>query len=87
MNRKNLPSLFMLTAGAIMCIITYVMKFSVLAKLVSLLCVMVLFGIMGGVLKWTLDYFDRQNEEILRAAEAERQAEEAEAAAMEDVQI
>lgn len=85
MNRKNLPALFMLTAGAIMCIVTYAMKFSVLAKLVSLFVVLVIFGILGGVLQWTLNYFEMQNEEKLKAEAAEMEA--AEAAITEDVQI
>ncbi len=36
-------------------------------KLVSLLVVLVIFLMLGNVLKWTLDYFDRQNEEKLKA--------------------
>ena len=85
MNRKNLPALFMLTAGGIMCIVTYVMDFSVLGKLVSLFLVMLVFGILGGILQWTLEYFDRQNEEALKSAEAEGGEEET--ATTEDVQI
>ena len=32
-----------------------------------LLVVLVIFLMLGNVLKWTLDYFDRQNEEKLKA--------------------
>lgn len=63
MNRKNLPLLLMLTAGAVTCIITFIQDYSVLAKLVSLLAVLVIFYLLGSVLRWTLDRFDRQNEE------------------------
>lgn len=62
MNRKSLPLILMLVAGAVTCIITYVMNYSVLAKLVSLLIVLLIFFFLGSVLKWTLDYFDSQNE-------------------------
>ncbi len=63
MNRKNLPLLLMLTAGAVTCVITYVMEFSMVAKLVSLFLILVLFYLFGSILKWTLDFFERQNEE------------------------
>lgn len=63
MNRKNLPLLLMLTAGAVTCIITYVMDYSMVIKLVSLFFILLLFYIFGNILKWTLDFFDRQNKE------------------------
>ncbi len=86
MNRKNLPLYLMLTAGAVMCIISYVNKFTILAKLVSLFVVLAVFYLLGSVLAWTLNYFDRQNEERLKeegeviekdgeSTEAEKQAE------------
>lgn len=62
MYRKNLPLLLMLTAGAVTCIITFIRKYSMLEKLVSLFVVMLIFFLLGSVLKWTLDYFDAQNE-------------------------
>ncbi len=62
MKRKNLPLLLMLTAGAVTCIITFVKHYTMLEKLVSLFCVMLIFYILGSVLKWTLDYFEDQNE-------------------------
>lgn len=70
MNRKNLPLILMLTAGVITCIITFIQKFSLLWKLLSLLIVLLIFYLLGSVLKWTLDYFDRQNE-IRRKEEGE----------------
>lgn len=66
MNRKNLPLLMMLTAGAVMCIISYVQKFTILAKLVSLFVVLLVIYLAGSVLVWILNYFDRQNEERLK---------------------
>ena len=71
MNRKNLPLLLMLTAGAVTCIITYIMDYSIVTKLVSLFFVLILFYAFGSILKWTLDFFDRQNEEIKKKEKAE----------------
>ncbi len=66
MNRKNLPLLLMLAAGAITCIITFIQKYSMHEKLISLFVVFLVFCVLGNVLKWTLDYFERQNEEKLK---------------------
>ena len=74
MNRKNLPLLMMLVAGAVTCIINLIKKVSVLGQLATLLIVLVIFYFLGSVLKWTLDYFERQNEE--RAREEELSVEE-----------
>lgn len=65
MNRKNLPLLLMLAAGAVTCIITYIEKYTMIGKLVSLFIVMLVFSILGSILKGTLNYFDRQNEQKL----------------------
>lgn len=62
MNRKNLPLLLMLTAGAVTSIITFIRQYTMLEKLVSLFVVMLIFYVLGSILKWTLDYFDAQNE-------------------------
>ena len=66
MNRKNLPLLLMLTAGAVTCIITYIEKYTMNQKLVALFVVLLVFFVLGSILKWTLDYFDQQNEVKLR---------------------
>lgn len=63
MNRKSIPLLLMLTAGAATCIITYLKKYPVITQLVSLFVVLVIFYVLGSVLVWTLDYFEKQNEE------------------------
>lgn len=54
--------LLMLAAGVVTCIITFVQQFSALNKLIALFCVMLLFYVLGSVLRWTLDFFDAQNE-------------------------
>lgn len=71
MNRKSIPLILMLFSGIVTCVITYIMNYSVIAKLISLLAVMIVFLVLGNILKWTLDLFDRQNEKKAReAAEA-----------------
>lgn len=62
MNRKNLPLVMMLTAGLVTSIITFICKYSTLRKLVYLFVVLILFFVLGTVMKMTLDHFDRQNE-------------------------
>ncbi len=79
MNRKNMPLLLMLIAGACTCIVTLVRSYSVLASLVALFAVMLLFYCLGSVIRLLLDRFDRQNEEKAKQ-EQEEKAEEAAAA-------
>lgn len=62
MDRKYMPLFLMLVAGAVTCIITFIQNYSVLHKLVSLLIALLVFYFLGSVIRWTLDYFDEQNE-------------------------
>ena len=62
MNRKNLPLILMLTAGAITCVINLIRNYSIISQLVVLLVVLILFYLLGSAIKWTLDYFDAQND-------------------------
>jgi len=62
MDRKSMPLVLMLVAGAITCIITFIRRYSVFGKVFSLLVVLIVFYFLGSVIKWTLDYFDKQNE-------------------------
>lgn len=80
MNRKNLPLVLMLLAGAIMCIITFVNDYAMVERLGILLGVLVLFYLLGSILVWTLNYFDMQNEQK-RKEEGEVIEKEAEEAA------
>ena len=64
MNRNTLPLILMLVTGGVTCVITYIMEYSITQKLVYLLIVLLLFYFLGNVIKWTLNYFDRQNEKI-----------------------
>lgn len=63
MNRKNIPMFLMLMAGAVTCVITYVKRYAVIDRMVALLVALLIFYFLGSVLKWTLDYFDAQNQE------------------------
>ncbi len=63
MDRKNIPLLFMLTAGAVTAIITFVRELPLVERMVWLFSVMLLFFVLGSVIKWTLDFFDNQNEQ------------------------
>lgn len=77
MNRKNLPLLLMLAAGAVTCIITFIEQYSMLQKLVALFVVLLVFYLIGSMFKWLLDFFDAQNEKR-RAQEGEVIEKEAE---------
>lgn len=63
MNRKNMPLLLMLVAGAVTCVINLIRRYPMLDQLVVLFIVLLVFYILGSVLAWTLELFDRQNEE------------------------
>lgn len=78
MNRKNLPLLMMLVAGAVTCIINLVHNYTILGQMTSLLITLVIFYFLGSLLKWTLDYFENQNE--LARMEEEAAEEDAESA-------
>mgnify|MGYP006968136595 FL=1 len=84
MNRKNMPLILMLTAGACTCIVTMVQAYSVLASLVALFAVMLLFYCLGSGVRLLLDHFDRQNEE--KAKQEQEEKAEQEDAVSEDAQ-
>lgn len=79
MNRKMLPIIFMLIAGVITCIATWIHDYSLQEKLVMLLAVLLIFGTLGSLLQYTMNCFDKQNqkrkeaEELEKAKEAEEQ--------------
>ncbi|MCH5343620.1 MAG: hypothetical protein J1E64_06230 [Acetatifactor sp.] len=63
MDRKIMPLVLMLVAGAVTCVITFIKDFSMHSRLVTLLIVLLVFYFLGSVMKWALDYFDEQNGE------------------------
>lgn len=79
MERKNLPIILMLAAGAVTCVITFIRNDTILKKLTALLIVLIVFYVLGTLIKWMLNEFDRRNaernfvpeEEILEEEEEE----------------
>lgn len=73
MNRKMLPVLIMLVAGAVTCFATFFRDYTMLEKLVILFFTLLIFYLLGCILQRTLDYFDKQNELAREAALEEEQ--------------
>lgn len=65
MYRRFLPLILMLTAGAVTCVITMVRQYTLLTQLLVLFAVLVLFYLLGNIIKWTLDYFDKENAKLV----------------------
>lgn len=83
MNRKLVPVILMLVAGAITSIATYIRNYTILEKLVALLITLLVFYGMGCFIEYVLDTFEKQNEQVRLAKEAaeleaQQQAEQAE---------
>lgn len=72
MNRKMIPIILMLTAGAVTSIITYIKDYELTKMLWILLGVLILFYILGLGIKRVLDVFDEQ---IKEAEENESESE------------
>ncbi len=62
MKRKLLPLTMMLVAGLVTVIITFIRDCSIIYKLVSLLIVFLVFYIIGSVIVYVLNYFDKVNQ-------------------------
>ena len=83
MKRKLLPPFVMLTAGLITSIRTFCLHYDTKSSLIILLVVLIVFYVLGSVLKFVLDTFDKENEQkaldegevIAKAAEEESAAE------------
>ncbi|WMC92992.1 hypothetical protein [Kineothrix sp. MB12-C1] len=78
MKRKLIPPFLMLFAGAFTSITMWLLHYETNKMLLILLGVLVLFYIIGCLLKWMLDLFDKQNE-VLTMSEEVEQSEEREA--------
>lgn len=72
MNRKLIPIILMLTAGAVTSIVTYIRNFDLIEMLWILLGVLILFYLFGLGIKKVLDVFDEQ---IKEAEEKENESE------------
>ena len=78
MNRRTMPFILMLVAGAFACVMTYIKEYSIIDKLLVLSIVMFVFYLFGVLMKKILDYFDKQNEEARKAEEEAREKEQQE---------
>ncbi|MDE6750891.1 MAG: hypothetical protein K2K21_17775 [Lachnospiraceae bacterium] len=61
--RKVIPPFIMLSAGAIVSIVMFVLRYQLKDMLIILLCVLVVFYIAGELIKWMFDRFEAQIEE------------------------
>lgn len=61
--RKQIPPFIMLSAGAIVSIAMFVLRYTLKEMLIVLLCVLVVFYIAGELIKWMFDRFEAQIEE------------------------
>lgn len=76
MNRKNLPLIIMLIAGAVISIIAFVRDYELVEKLLMLLITLIVFYGLGSLLVFTMNHFDKVNEQK-RLEEEKKAAEEA----------
>lgn len=75
MNRKTMPFILMLVAGAFTCVMTYINDYSIIDKLLTLSVVLLVFYLLGVLMQKLLDRFDKQNEEKAKAEEEAREKE------------
>lgn len=68
MNRNNMPLILMLVAGAVTCVITFLHSYTISERLLILFIVLLVFYILGTIMKSTLNYFDRLNEKRSKEA-------------------
>ena len=61
--RKLLPLAMMLFAGLVTVVITFIRGCSIIYKLVSLLIVFLIFYIIGSIIVYALDNFDKADEQ------------------------
>lgn len=61
MNRKYLPLILMLLGGAVTSIIAFIKHYTLLKTLIAVLIVFIIFYMLGSLIKWLLDLFDKQN--------------------------
>lgn len=61
--RRLIPPFVMLLAGAIVSITMYILHYEVKFLLIVLVCVLVVFYMLGDTLRWMLNHFEAQNEE------------------------
>lgn len=62
MNRKNMPLILMLVAGIVTSIFTFVKRYTISEKMLALLVTLIVFYLLGSLLRGMLDRFQAQNE-------------------------
>lgn len=78
MNTKNIPPLITLIAGLIVVILMYIRHYELITLLWVLLLVLVVFYIIGLLIKKMLDTFGMQIEQAEKEREQEKEKEEEE---------
>ena len=81
MERQFIPLVLMLIGGGITCIFTLLQNYSLTENLISILVVMLVLFLLGSLLVYFLDYFERTNQ---KREEAQRMAEEEEKRLLEE---
>ena len=77
MKTKEIPAVVMLIAGGVYCLLGIFCKIPLMDFLVQLLVVLLVFWILGGIVRMVLDHFIGEIEE--EAQEEEEEAEEKDA--------
>lgn len=77
MKTKGVPAIIMLIAGGIYCLLGIYYQIPLMDFFVQLLVVLLLFWILGGIVRMVLDHFIGEIEE--KAKEDEKEAEEKDA--------
>ena len=81
MKRKNLPLIIMLIAGAVISVITFIKDYELVKKLLLLLITLMVFYGLGSLFVFTMNHFDKVNEQ--KRLEEEKKASEEEMLAEE----
>lgn len=76
MSRRFFTLFLMLVAGAATCVLTFVLKYSTLEKLIALLIVLIVFYVIGSLFVSVLDSFEKQNEERLKQEKENQETEQ-----------
>jgi len=64
MNRRQIPVVITLTAGALSMIFSMIRNESMIRRSITLLVVVIVFYLVSRFFQWVLDYFDAQNEKL-----------------------
>lgn len=63
MDRRKLPLILMLIAGLVTVILTYLWNYTIPRKLACVFFVMLIFYLIGSVILWVLNRFEKEIEE------------------------